>query len=298
MTEEHGRDGEAGFVLPCVLAILIVVCALLAATVMRVRSGTALTQARADLTRVQGLADGIARLVAYDLGLQRTYRLRGLQLPEDGRPIACDLAPRERLLIALQDQGLLVDLNATPRAGLETALRGAGIPDATALALAAEIVDYRDADDVPEPSGGAEAPQYRARGLGYGPRNAPFVSVDEIGRLPSMTEDIAARLKPLLTIYNESGRVAGASPDPAKAARGQGARTPQAPPAPSPRQYFRIDVLVEEQGVRAGRSGTYALGGGSSGMDFLAWQPGIPTLPPALEGHPTCGVIGAALQAR
>ena len=242
-TEGPPDAGEAGFVLLSVLAIVIIVGAVLAVAILQVRSATGLAQARAEALRLQGAADGIARLIAYELELGRTYRRPGTGLPQDGTVTACPLAPGRTAHLSLQDQGILIDLNTTPRPAMEEAFRLRGGP---ALALSAEIVDYRDPDDTPEPGGGAELPQYRARGLPWGPRNAPFASIDEIDRLPAMTPAIAARLRPVLTTYNETGRfdlaalVRRANPSAIRSLPGS------AGPVPSPRQVFRLSVVVEE----------------------------------------------------
>lgn len=277
-----------------VLAVLGVVSAVLAGAILRSRSSAALTAARADVARLQGMADGIARLTAYDLAVRRTYRLPGLGLPEDGTSVRCRLDPERTASLSLQDQGRLIDLNATPRPALEEAFRLLGVPDRTALALAAEIVDYRDPDDVPEPGGGAEAPQYRARGLGA-PRNAPFVSPDEIERLPSMTPETAAILRPVLTVHNGGGRfdLAGLIRQVRPSA------VPSLPestgPVPSPRQYFRVSVVVADRGARAGRSAIYALGGTRTGTDFLDWLPVVAPAPTIVADHGACPAIAAAL---
>ncbi|WP_245442612.1 general secretion pathway protein GspK [Methylobacterium terrae] len=287
------QDGEAGFVLLSVLAIFIVVGAVLAAAILQVRSATGLAQARADAVRLQGAADGIARLVAYELDLGRVYRRPGPGLPEDGTVTACPLAPGRTALLSLQDQGLLVDLNATPRPAMEEAFRLLGIPDREVLALAAEIVDYRDPDDVPEPNGGAELPQYRARLLPWGPRNAPFASIDEVDRLPSMTPAIAARLRPVLTVYNQGGRfdlaalVRRANPAAIRSLPGS------AGPVPSPRQAFRLSVVVEEGRSRAGRSAILDLGGSG----FVVWQQTVAPDLVAGTGHPACAAVAASLAA-
>ncbi|MFH6783932.1 MULTISPECIES: general secretion pathway protein GspK [Methylobacterium] len=296
MTPSGGRpseDREAGFVLLSVLAIFIVVGAVLAAAILQVRSATGLAQARAEAVRLQGAADGLGRLIAYELDLGRSYRRAGGGLPEDGTVTACPLAPGRTAYLSLQDQGTLIDLNASLRPAMEEAFRLLGIPDREVLALAAEIVDYRDPDDVPEPNGGAELPQYRARGLPWGPRNAPFVSIDEVDRLPSMTPAIAARLRPVLTVYNEGGRfdlaalVRRANPSAIRSLPGS------AGPVPSPRQVFRLSVVVEEGRARAGRSAILNLGGAG----FVVWQQ---TVAPDLVGgvgHPACAMVTAALGA-
>lgn len=284
------RDGEAGFVLLSVLAIFIVVGTILAAVTLQVRSATVLAKARADAVRLQGAADGIARLLAYDLGLQRTARRAGFGLPEDGSVTACPLAPGRTAYLTLQDQGTLIDLNATPRPAMEEAFRLLGIPNRDVLALGAEIVDYRDPDDVPEPNGGAELPQYRARGLPWGPRNAPFASIDEVDRLPSMTAGTAARLRPVLTVHNEGGRfdlaalVRRVNPAAIRSLPGS------VGPVPSPRQVFRISVVVEENRTRAGRTGIVDLGGAG----FIVWQQTVAADLVSGVPHPACLAIAAA----
>ena len=291
----HAGDSQDGFVLVSVVMVLAAVSALLAAAILQVRTSTVMARTRSDLLQLQGLADGAARLIAYDLAVARTYRLAGLGLPEDGTVVACPLSAERMAYLSVEDQGRLIDLNRTPRPALEEAFRRLGVPDRATLALGAEIVDYRDPDDIPEPNGGAELAQYRARFLPYGPRNGPFLSTDEIGRLPSMTPEIAARLQPALTVYNEGGTFDLA----ALVRRLQPASAPTLPgterPVPSPRQYFRLSVTIAQGNARAGRRGVYTLGGTRTGTDFLVWQPGVADLPGPAADHPACPVIRAAL---
>lgn len=278
-----------------VVMVLAAVSAILATAIMQSRANAVLARTRADLAHLQGMADGVARLVAYDLAVGRTYRLAGLALPEDGTVVACPLDGGRTAFLSLEDQGRLIDLNRTPRAAMEEAFRLLGIPDRTALALGAEIVDYRDADDVPEPNGGAELAQYRARGLAYGPRNGPFLSTDEIARLPSMTPALAARLQPALTVFNEGGGFDLA----ALVRRFQPSAAPSLPasgrPVPSPRQYFRMSVSLAQGTARAGRIAVYALGGTRTGTDFLVWQPGVAPSGAPPVGHAACPAIRAAI---
>ncbi|MCJ2088408.1 general secretion pathway protein GspK [Methylobacterium sp. E-005] len=288
-------DDEDGFVLVSVVMVLAAVSALLAAAILQMRTSAVLARTRSDLLQLQGLADGIARLIAYDLAVGRTYRLVGLTLPEDGRVVACPLSEQRTAFLSIEDQGLLIDLNRTPRPALEEAFRALGVPDRTALALGAEIVDYRDPNDIPEANGGAELAQYQARALPYGPRNGPFLSTDEIGRLPSMTAGIAARLQPALTVYNEAGTFDLAALVRRLQPTAAPARPEGHPRIPSPRQYFRLSVTVVQGTTRAGRRGVYALGGTRTGTDFLVWQPGVADLPGPAADHPACPAIRAAL---
>jgi general secretion pathway protein K len=290
----RGGAAQAGFVLPAVLVILVVVSAAAATAALRLQTGTTLAGARADGLRLQGLADGIARLVAYGLVVERIYRAVPLGLPEDGRAVACPLPGGRIARIAVRDEGALIDLNTTARPQLEAAFRALGIPDRDAPALAAEIVDFRDADDTPEPGGGGEAPQYQARGLAAGPRNGPFRHADEIDQLPSMTPAFAALLRPAVTVHNPNGRF-----DAAGLRRRAAAPGAALPPAgsPSPRQVLRIGVSVAgPAGARAGRTALVATTASAAGIGILEWVRAVPPSE-ATAGHPACPRIAAALGA-
>lgn len=286
------KGGENGFVLPAVLAVMIVVSSAALIATDRHRTRTAVAESQTRGLRLQGMADGAARLVATAIVLERTRGMPGLGLPRNGTAIACDLPEGRRLVLALQDQAGLIDLNAAPRPLLEAAFRALGIGDADALRLAAEVMDYRDPDDDPEPGGGAERPQYAARGLAYGPRNAPFTSIDEIERLPSMTPERAALLRGALTVYNPGGGLdPGLVPVRALAEGVAGDRLrPYA--AVTSSQYIEVRAAVSDGRGRALRSAIVSAGG--TGTPVLSWQPDGPD-PVAGVSHPACGALTAAL---
>jgi general secretion pathway protein K len=283
-----GRGAEAGFVLPSVIAVLVVIAAAAALATQQLQTHSRITAARLDRLRLQGVVDGTARFVAMALVNERVRRLPGLGLPGNGSAIACPMPGGGAIRIAVQDQGGLVDLNASPRPLLEEVFRALGLADTEAATLAAEIVDDRDPDDTPEPGGGAEAPQYKARGLPYGPRNAPFNAVDEIDRLPSMTPRIAATLRPALTVWNTTG---GLDPtlNPALWARaGAQAEGLRQHAKGSLHQFYEIRVVAETPaGTRAGRVTVLSADGRSTGLGLLVWQAATPTLPPG-PPHPAC----------
>jgi general secretion pathway protein K len=76
----------------------------------------------------------------------------------------------------------------------------AGIRDDAASALVDAIGDWRDADDLKRLNG-AEADDYRSAGYPYGPRNAAFESVDELGQVLGMNDALLERVRPALTIF-------------------------------------------------------------------------------------------------
>lgn len=108
------------------------------------------------------------------------------------------------LRIRAVDESGKVDLNQADARLLEQLLRVRGVPEETAPGLAAAILDWRDADSLSQPRGGAEDPDYAAAGLEYGAKDAPFESVAELQQVLGMTPEFYDRVAPYLTLY--SGR--------------------------------------------------------------------------------------------
>ena len=74
-----------------------------------------------------------------------------------------------------------------------------------ALRLAAAIIDWRDADELPRPDG-AESLYYRRAHLPL-PRNGPIETLGELTRVRGMTDDLYACVRPMLTVYSGSAGV-------------------------------------------------------------------------------------------
>lgn len=286
--------GEDGFILPAVVAVLLVVAAASAGAVKALQTRSSSTVDRTVGIKLQGIADGVTRLVAVSLVAQHARRLPGLGLPENGTPLACRMSQGVTVALSVQDQAGLIDINASPRPFLEDAFRVLGVPDSEAPALAAEIVDARDENEEPEPNG-AEAPQYKARGLPFGPRNAPFDTVEEIGTLPSMTEATAARLRPFLTVYNAGGAL-DPTVTPGNAFAGNVlSQNLHQRAAASPHQAFAVSVTAfGPRGARAGRSAILTIGATGTGTGLVAWRLAT-DLSPTAGHHPVCTAILAAL---
>ncbi len=138
----------------------------------------------------------------------------------DGRAYDWTFAGSQVRVRAVDESGK-VDLNQADARLLEQLLRVRGIPEETAPALAAAILDWRDADSLSQPQGGAEDPDYAAAGLEYGAKDAPFESVAELQQVLGMTPEFYDRVAPFLTLY--SGRTlpdANYAPGPVLAAMG------------------------------------------------------------------------------
>ncbi len=101
-----------------------------------------------------------------------------------------------------------IDINAADPALLAGLFRAVGVPTEKATRLASAMVDWRDADSLTQPQGGAEDPDYADAGLPYGAKDSPFETVAEMEQVLGMTPQIYALVHPYLTVYT-----AQATPD-------------------------------------------------------------------------------------
>jgi general secretion pathway protein K len=122
----------------------------------------------------------------------------------DGRPYRFGYGDAE-IEVSIQDDSGKIDINAAANNGdlLVNLFVTHGVDLDRAVALSDAVKDWIDADDLKQPNG-AEAEDYKAAGLTYAPKNAPFDTVSELQQVLGMTYDIYQRIEPAITIY--SGR--------------------------------------------------------------------------------------------
>lgn len=120
----------------------------------------------------------------------------------DGRPYTFGYDDAE-VEVRITDDSGKVDINAADEKLLLGLFAGRGIEQDQAQKLSAAIIDWRDPDDMSQPNG-AEIADYKAAGLSYGPKNAPFDTVSELQQVLGMDYALYEKLEPALTIY--SGR--------------------------------------------------------------------------------------------
>jgi general secretion pathway protein K len=103
--------------------------------------------------------------------------------------------------ITMQDETGRIDINRTSDGLMRGLLLSQGLVEEDALRLVDTIADWRDQDSQKRLRG-AEAPDYTAAGLNYGPANQPFQSAEELKLVLGMTPELYARLAPLITVYS------------------------------------------------------------------------------------------------
>lgn len=185
------------------------------------------------------------------------YAVLRMQYPDvdrrwfpDGRvyPFAFGQA---QVQIRIVDESGKVDLNGASPDLLRKLLLALDVDATQAQAIAAAIVDFRDPDDLLT-AGGAEASDYRAAGLPYGPKNKPFEAVSELQRVLGVDAAIYAKLRPYVTVYGSGD--------------------------PSP--TFAQAPVLQALGLSVANAAAFM-------RQRQAWQPNAPGAPPDLpDGQP------------
>ena len=155
------------------------------------------------LAQARALADGAVSRVTFEL-------MRPRAVPD---PWASDGVVHyweeggAKIAASATDESGRIDLNAASDALLKNLFQsGGGIDSDTATRLVDAIGDWKDVDEVRRPQG-AEAPEYQAAGLSYGPANAPFETVAELQRVLGVTPALYAAVADSLTVFSRQSGV-------------------------------------------------------------------------------------------
>ncbi|MEQ1694521.1 MAG: hypothetical protein ABL901_01655 [Hyphomicrobiaceae bacterium] len=297
-----GSDRDHGFVLIAVLWFL----ALLAVIVLTLSQAVRLDiQAKSNLrarTQAEMVADGVVLALAARL-TEQVAGLPGTLVAANGPSIQC-LMDGASVRIAVTDVAGLIDLNTAPVELLARIITGVGEPAASAEAIATAIGDFRDIDDDVSAQG-AEAREYNSAGRGYGPKNAPFETVEELDQVLGMRPDLLARLRGLVTVHSRSpaldlhvappellralsGRADGSEAERLRLADSAG----MASGARSRTHAISVDV-VTQTGGRFSRTATIeATNASGLGFSIREWSALPNTTDDQIEAEATCSAIG------
>ena len=196
-----GMTGQRGIALVVVLWIVTLLALQVSIFNLGVRdaaalAGNELASARGEALAAAGVEMAAARLMERDLA----RRWQG-----NGSSHALALGGA-RVEIAILDE-------FEPHRPQRGQRRAAGFAAAAVRALAGNarpwvdrILDWRDADSERRPQG-AEDIDYRRAGVGYGPRNGPFLDVSELGRVLGIPASVAEGLSRHLTVFSGEGKI-------------------------------------------------------------------------------------------
>lgn len=194
-----------GIALVLVLWVLVLLTALLSSFAIVARSEALMARQLRDATRATYAAEAGVELALLRVAEQDP---QWRWIP-DGRPYEAGF-DGARLEVEVLDETAKLDLNLADPAALTRFFLAIGLNEDDAMRAADVIVDFRDADDLTQPMG-AEAEDYLAAGLPYGPKDAPFERVEELQQVLGMTPELFALAAPHLTVHS------GSMPNPAYA---------------------------------------------------------------------------------
>jgi general secretion pathway protein K len=190
----------------------------------------------------------------------------------DATPHLLRLQHAEALVRIVSEDGK-INPNTAKLEVMTALLIECGAEAAQADALAQAILDWREPGETARPHG-AKLAQYQAAGLDYAPPDAPFESVDELGRVLGMTPELLRRLKPHLSIYQQ-GEPDPTVADPVVADVLRRLNIRAAPPnaAQRPKTISVIAQVTTQNGGHFQRHALLRLGAAlPNGYTLLAWD--------------------------
>lgn len=216
------RPKNEGFILLTVLWVAIALALMAAGIVYLSRTDRRLAQENLQTAEAKQAADaGITRgiVALLDRGANPPWRI-------DGTPQRWSFAGIP-VQIRIEDELGKIDLNTGADTILHNLLVAQGLDEQRATALVDAIADWRSKSGLKRLSG-ANAADYRAAGYSYGPRQAPFESVDELGQVMGMNAKLLDRVGPFLTVFSQRPIPDPNTAPPAVLAAMSGSGAPQA----------------------------------------------------------------------
>ena len=166
--------------------------------------------ARTEALQGRYLARSTAARYAAEAGVElAAVHLSGPDLARrwvpDGRPNRVEIEGYT-VEVRVLDESAKVDLNVATSELLVGLMTAVGADFDRARQIAGAIADFRDADNLLTPEGGAEDPQYAAADLPYGAKDRPFESVTELRQVLGMDQALYEKLLPHVTVYTGLAR--------------------------------------------------------------------------------------------
>jgi general secretion pathway protein K len=192
----HAPRSSRGVALIAVLWVVLLLSVIAGSVAMLTRTELGLSRNLVLSAKAEALAEGgihlaINALLAPD-GEAKAHA--------DGRVWRVELEAGH-VDVSVTDVTGRIDLNAAPPELITGLFHAAGAEPELAEILSDRIADWRDADETPRAEGGEQADY-----TGYEPplrvANGPFLSADEIMRVPGMTADLWARVADAVTVHS------------------------------------------------------------------------------------------------
>ncbi|MDH2352288.1 type II secretion system protein GspK [Bradyrhizobium sp. SSUT112] len=196
----HDESRDKGFALVLVLWALLLLSVLASSFLLEARAGKTIANTVVLQLKGRMLADGAINRAILSLLDPRDP----LRLPLDGTFREIDFLG-ERVALSCESEAGKIDLNAASLQQLRSIFQAQGLSTGEAEFIARQIEVWRS----PVRNSPVESlvALYTEAGRTYGPRFAPFRSVDELRLVIGMNDALHAAVAPFMTVWSSSGTV-------------------------------------------------------------------------------------------
>jgi general secretion pathway protein K len=287
IVQQREQATSDGFVLVAVLWILSALAALAAIYAIYVANTAVAVAGSDDAIEADALMSASVELTAYQL----------FGMPAQARPTrgAFDFRlGRANVAVEFCSEAARIDLNEAPKELLSGLFIALGAQPDAAHQYANRVVGWRTTPKTGQPD--EEAALYRAAGLAYFPRGAPFEHVGELGLVMGLPPALVERALSHVTVFSGLDRInardatpevlaaiPGLTPDAfagagraASAATRAGAQFMTAEGSPATRVTARVSF---DNGRRMASEAVILPGDGSEPFRILSWRADIEVLP-------------------
>lgn len=199
----HGRARGIAFIL--VLWVIAMLSILLGSFAMIARTENLQSRHLFDTTKARYAAEAGLNLAVYELRKNDPLE----RWVGDGRPYTFGYGEAE-IEVRITDDSGKIDINSAPLGVLVQLFAARGMELDQAENLAASVLTWRAPPGSVTELPGAGIEDYKAAGLSYGPKNAPFDTVSELQQVLGMSYALYEKVEPSLTIYSGRGEPSAA----------------------------------------------------------------------------------------
>lgn len=192
-----GKISINGFALITVLWVTAFLSAIAGAVSYQSKNSLAMANNVVAEFKTRHAAEGALFLTASKL--YKRELLQGLKLKSSNFNYAIDDG---QVVVGVADESGKVDLNLAPVELLSALINTVGLDEPSSISLANAIADWRDNDQLSRPNG-AEDKDYLRQGYDYQAKDDEFDSIEELGLVLGMSDEIYNKVKPYITVYSQ-----------------------------------------------------------------------------------------------
>jgi general secretion pathway protein K len=202
---ERDSRRARGFIVVAVLWILAALSALVLIYLTFVTNTAVVVAASSDRIQTDALATAGIELAAYQL-----TAVRQQDRPSSGT-FNARMGPA-RVFVTFRSEAARIDLNVAPKGLLAGLMIGLGVAPSSAADYADRIVAWRAPSEAGEDD--PETSSYRAAGIAWAPRHAPFPVAEELWLVRGIPPAVIERMIPFVTAFSNmaSINIADAAP--------------------------------------------------------------------------------------